>query len=539
MKPYSDIKDEFSKGSMWKIGLVFALTLAERAIFLAPAVIVGWVVDLVVAGETSKIAVPLTILAIVGIAQALFWPIRERFVASVVQSMVLYRSMRLTREVFGKSYDVFASSRVGHITKIVERAIEGFEQLLGALMTQALPALVSVFLVISYFAFQLPIGVPLLLLGAVLYFLISRRVLSWRREFLDDVNDAEDEIADSFASTFLAGRAIKSGGFIGEALAPLYRTYHGYADAAARLAFASGVMSSAQSAISLAITILAIIGGVNWIGSSNHFTAGDFVIVFSYVGIFMTNLGMVWKVREAFDDYDADSRAFQDVRNLPNLLEGACLPVHLSKPEIRVKYLAQDTASVETDSGDIRIPFGETVAVTGKSGAGKTTFIQSLIGIRASERTVELDGSDIFSLNQSDLSSLCDFAWQEPQFLFGNWDEAVFFRALSDAENKRARTLCEDLGIGHLFLPTEEDFRVDHLSGGEKRRLALLRVLAFPKPIVVLDEPTSELDAKYASAVVDELLKLAGNSTVIISSHDERLISQCSMQIEVDGGRLV
>jgi len=539
MKILGDIKDEYTNTPKDKVVLVLGMTLVETAIFLAPAILVGQIIDLVVANQATKITLPLFILAVLGVVQTLLWPIRERFVARVVQSVVLNRSKRLTNEVFRKDYEIFASSRVGYVTKIVERAIEGFEQLLGVLLTQALPAIASVLLVAVYFIFLLPIGVPILIIGATVYLAVSKKVLKWRRNFLDNVNDAEDDIADSFAATFLAARAIKSSGTIKDALSPLTRTYQGYAETAAKLAFASGVLASVQTATTLAVTILTIYGGVVWLGVSESFTAGDFVIVFSYVGIFMSNLGVAWKVREAVDDYEADTRALSKIQSLPSLERDTSLSQQIEKPNISIGASdGEDLSSLKVRT-DLEIKFGELVAIVGQSGAGKTTLLQHLAGIRKSGSEVKLGGYEISRLSPTQITELIDYAWQEPQFLFGNWEEAVFFRKLTSKEKERAASLSEMLGISHLFLPKQSDFRVDNLSGGEKRRLALLRIFTFPKPILILDEPVSELDSKHSAAVCSIITELKGHSTVIVATHDSELQQVCGMVLSIQNHEIV
>ena len=143
----------------------------------------------------------LVVLAL-GITQAVLWLLRERFVADVIQKMVLSRSQALTLRIFGCGYGLFAPSKIGAVTKIAERAMEGFENLLIMFLTRALPALASIALVLLYFAFRVPLALPSILCGAIAYIALSAIVLRWRRDFLDEVNDAEDDVANILLSLF-------------------------------------------------------------------------------------------------------------------------------------------------------------------------------------------------------------------------------------------------------------------------------------------------------------------------------------------------
>lgn len=97
----------------------------------------------------------------------------------------------------------------------------------------------------------------------------------------------------------------------------------------------------------------------------------------------------------------------------------------------------------------------------------------------------------------------------------------------------------QKLGIEHLFEPDQVDFRVDHLSGGERRRLALLRNLVRPKPILLLDEPTSELDHAHGAIVCDILLGLRAKHTILVATHDQALIKKCYLHIIIDGQKIM
>ncbi|MEE9427997.1 MAG: ABC transporter ATP-binding protein [Paracoccaceae bacterium] len=534
----SELRREYAIAPRRNIIAVLLLTLAERIIFLAPAILVGRIVDLVATGQATKVNSLLLVLLVLGAIQAILWPLREKFVAQVVQTIVLDRSIRLTATVFDKDYAIFASSRVGSVTKVVERAIEGFEQLSIVLLTQALPALVSVLLVSIYFLALLPIGAPVLAGGAIIYFVVSLLVLRWRRIFLDDVNDSEDDIADSFATTFLAARSIKSSGHLKTALSPLSKAYRVYADAAKRLALASGVLAAVQATTTLGVTILSIFAGIYWLDISDTFSAGDFVVVFSYVGIFMSNLAVTWKVREAYDEYDADVRALRQIQELPDvrklntnqrLENSSCLTVHpmLLPGPVELKIVKP----IEIKGGDI-------VGIVGDSGAGKTLLLQAMAGIRTSNGVISIGGKEVDKFPADQLTKVVDFSWQEPQFLHGDWEEAVFFRKLTENERMETERLCSALGLSHIFANRNDEFRADSLSGGEKKRLALLRVFVDPAPILIFDEPTSELDADRAQAICDTLKGFSGKSTIIVATHDELVQSICDRLVTVKDGEV-
>ena len=532
MKPFTIFNYPVTGASPLKIALVLLITLVERTLFLVPPILVGRIIDSVVAGQIAQVSVSLLILVTLGLFQALSWPMKQRYISGVTQSIVLEQSKAITAEIFHKEFAIFAPSRVGYITKVVDRAVLGFERILTIFLIRALPSVVSVLLVAGYFIFLLPIGAPLLLVGAVLYIFASTKILKWRRKFLDDVNDAEDESAGAFAAAFMAGGAIKTSGALHPALSFLTRNYQKYALTANRLSFASGVLVLAQSIITLATTVLAIYGGIYWMNQNSGFSAGDFAVVFSYVGTFMMNLEDVWEIRSVIDEYQADNLALSEIQSVKSLPDVIRYKIATREPTI---WLGGKMRILKLPA-PIEIQFGETIGLIGSSGSGKTTLLQHIAGIQSSQ--VQIAGAAVGELTQEQRAELVNYSWQDPQFLFGDWEEAVFFRKLSAKELNEAEHLCEKLGLTHFFLPGKTDFRVDTLSGGEKTRLNLLRVLISPKPILLLDEPTSELDRESAKAVCSILAGLSRKHTIIVATHDEQMKNICNRVFAVEENRL-
>ena len=539
MKPFAILTHAVRGTSAVKVALVPAITLVERGLFLVPPVLVGRMIDFVVEGEIARVSFSLVLLVALGLLQALSWPLKQRYVSWVIQSIVLERSKAVTAEVLGKEFELFAPSRVGYVTKVVDRAVVGFETVLTVLLTQALPAVASVLLVAGYFVVLLPVGAPLLIVGAAVYLAVSGNILKWRRRFLDEVNDAEDESADAFAAVFLAGGAVKTSGAVDSVLGFLTRTYGKYAVKATRLSFASGVLVLAQSVTTLAITVLAISGGIRWMNMRVGFSAGDFAVVFSYVGVFMTNLGAAWGTRSALDEYEADQRAFSKIQSRDALPTVIRHEVATREPTLHLETVGGGSMGMLDVPVPISVNFGQTVGLIGSSGAGKTTLLQYAAGIRASREQVRIAGVEVAELTQSQRAQLAGYSWQVPQFLFGDWEEAVFFRKLKADELEEAHRLCGELGISEFFLPGKPDFRADTLSGGEKTRLNLLRVLVSPRPILLLDEPTSELDGESSRAVCSILARLSGKHTIIVATHDEQVRGICDRVFSVEGGVLV
>lgn len=187
----------------------------------------------------------------------------------------------------------------------------------------------------------------------------------------------------------------------------------------------------------------------------------------------------------------------------------------------------------------LKVKKGEIVAILGKNGAGKSTLFLHLNGIyKPDEGQVIIDGEEL----KYDKKSLLKFR-QKVGIVFQNPDDQIF-----------APTVEEDVAFGplNLGLPMEEvQDRVEealvrvgmsgyekiaphHLSGGQKKRVAIAGILAMKPEIMVLDEPTAGLDPKGASNILKLLYELNNEGmTIIISTHDVDLVPIYSNKVYV------
>ena len=188
---------------------------------------------------------------------------------------------------------------------------------------------------------------------------------------------------------------------------------------------------------------------------------------------------------------------------------------------------------------------GEFVAVCGASGTGKTTLLNLVSGIdKPTSGTISVFGED---LTEKDEDYLSDFRCNKIGFVFQSYN---LVSTLTVAENiafpmewsrksareieERVSDLLETLGIQH-----RENHFPAQLSGGEQQRVALARALANDPPLFLADEPTGNLDAVNAQKIIDILQMLKGKGkTVIVSTHDERIMRLADQTFCLENGRL-
>ncbi|MEA3340380.1 MAG: ABC transporter ATP-binding protein, partial [Chloroflexota bacterium] len=192
----------------------------------------------------------------------------------------------------------------------------------------------------------------------------------------------------------------------------------------------------------------------------------------------------------------------------------------------------------------LEIGQGEFVAVMGDNGSGKTTFLQSLLGLlKPDQRRVEVLGQDTRHTPISQLARQVGFLFQNPDhqlFAESIWKEATFALRNFDALNELSRTRTKEL-LTHCGL---QDRGRDHpyrLSYGEKRRLNLISALAHAPRLILLDEVLIGQDARNATFLMELLRERAeqGGTVVMVNHNPEITRRYASRLIFFNSGQAI
>ena len=217
----------------------------------------------------------------------------------------------------------------------------------------------------------------------------------------------------------------------------------------------------------------------------------------------------------------------------------------------RAYTMANETIPV-LDGLDLTLAVGESVAVVGASGSGKTTMIH-VLGLldRPDSGTLSLGGEDALAASGTRRASLRNrrlgFVFQFyhlvneltalenvilPARIGGGWWPSSGDRS---AWRDRAREL-----LGRVGLTGRERHRPNQLSGGERQRVAIARALVNRPTVLFCDEPTGNLDPRTSRGVQDVLLEIGAESrAMLLVTHDETFARRCRRVMRLREGRLV
>ncbi len=197
------------------------------------------------------------------------------------------------------------------------------------------------------------------------------------------------------------------------------------------------------------------------------------------------------------------------------------------------------------DGVTLHLPAGGRLAVTGSSGAGKSSLVTALLRYWPLEDgTLSLGGTDVARLLQADARGACALADQRAQMFAGTVRSNLTLGRTDATEQEIADALhAARLDAWVAALPHGLDTPVGEdgvaLSGGERRRLAVARALLAPGPVLVLDEPTSGLDPGLADELLDGVFAAAGERSILVITHRDTEAARCDAVVTLEAGRVV
>lgn len=223
-------------------------------------------------------------------------------------------------------------------------------------------------------------------------------------------------------------------------------------------------------------------------------------------------------------------------------------PVFTRPPAIElvgVGYRYPDASGAALDGLDLGLDAGETVALVGPSGAGKTTVARLLLRfVDPTEGAVRADGVALTDLDPAAWRRSVAWVPQSPTILAGTIADNVRLGdpAASDERVRAALGLARAAGFVDA-LPDGVDTVVGErglqLSGGQRQRLAIARAALRDAPVVVLDEPTAHLDDDLEAEVVAAITELLRDRTALVIAHRPSTAAMADRVVRLDAGRVV
>jgi ATP-binding cassette subfamily B protein len=324
-------------------------------------------------------------------------------------------------------------------------------------------------------------------------------------------------------------------------------------------AFTAAIRRVARRAIMTTLVIFivfAAVGFLLWMGGHDVLTgrisAGDLTAFVFYAVLVASSGGAI---SETIGDLQRASGAAERLSELkaePPAIAEPATPKPLPKPtqgavgfsEVSFRYPTRPDA-LALDRFDLAVQPGETVAIVGPSGAGKTTVFNLLLRFYDPEAgTIRVDGIDIRDLSFADLRGTLAIVPQEPVLFSASVADNIRY-GRPHASESEVRAAAEAASALAFIESLPQGFATDlgnrgvRLSGGQRQRIAIARALLCDPAILLLDEATSALDAESELAVQQALDRLMQKRTTLVIAHRLATVQKADRIVVVDHGRVV
>ena len=534
------------------LALVFLAT--AKLSNVAVPIALKFIVDHLEAGRAGEavLIVPLALVLGYGVLRfsaTFFGELRDAVFARVAERAMRRASLRVFRHLHALDLNFHLSRQTGGLARDIERGTTGIRFLLRFMLFNVVPTVLEILLVatVLFVAFSIEF-VFTVMVAVVIYVVFSVRVTEWRTRFVRQTNEMDSESNTRAVDSLLNYETVK---------------YFGNEEFEARRydrnleAWESARMKNTLSLVALnsgqALIIGAAVTVMMWMAArqvtTGEMTLGDLTMVNAYmIQLFipLNVLGFVYReTREAlvniermFSLLDVPSRVVDRPDAAPLVPRGGAIRFD----DVHFHY-GPDRPILRGVTFDV--PAGSKVALVGASGAGKSTVARLLFRFYdVTGGRITIDGQDIRDVTQESLRAVIGVVPQDT-VLFNDTIRANIAygkTGATEAEIERAARMAHlDGFIAELpdGLETVVGERGLKVSGGEKQRIAIARVLLKDPPILILDEATSSLDSASEQAILTTLEEVAESRTTLAIAHRLSTIQDADTIVMLDRGRVV
>ncbi|MCR5495087.1 MAG: ABC transporter ATP-binding protein/permease [Treponema sp.] len=262
------------------------------------------------------------------------------------------------------------------------------------------------------------------------------------------------------------------------------------------------------------------------------------------VGLYNTNKFKMPLFNEIFDDLLSVKENKDKEERKIFQKSSQILPFEKNIEVKNLSFTYPEKNNLVLDNVSFKIPKGGFVGIVGPSGAGKTTFVDILLGLlNPKTGSIYVDDADIFS-NLSGWLLNVAYVPQSIYLIDGTISENVAF-GIPEAEvdKERVKKVIEMAELKDFVdaLPEKENTSVGdrgaRLSGGQRQRIGIARALYHDPSVLVLDEATSALDNETEKSITETIIKLKGSITIIAIAHRLTTLENCDFKIKFDNGK--
>ena len=527
------------------------LVLAKVANVYVP-ILYKQAIDVLGVNQATLIVVPIAILIAYGIlriATVAFGELRDAVFAKVAERAIRTVSLRVFEHLHRLSLSFHLERRTGGLSRAIERGVKGIEFLLTFMLFNILPTLVEIVMVCGILWWFYGVeyaAITFVTISAFIAFTLT--VTEWRLKFRRRMNQQDSQAHTKAIDSLLNYETVKYFGNEAHEARRFDESRRLYEEAAVQSKTSLSLLNIGQGAI-IAIGLTGITIKAGYEVAAGTMTIGDFVLVNTYLiqlYIPLNFLGFVYReIKQSLTDMEA---MFELMHVYPEIEDKpGAKPLDVRDGEIKFDNVrfSYDARRNILDNVSFDVPPGQTVAIVGASGAGKSTVSRILFRFYDIEGgSVRIDGQDISEVEQQSLRAAIGIVPQDTVM----FNDSIFYNIAYGNPGASRAEIEEAARLAHIHefihgLPDGYETQVGErglkLSGGEKQRVAIARTILKNPRIMLFDEATSALDSGTEKEIQDNLKEVSRDRSTLVIAHRLSTIVDSDQILVLDSGRIV
>lgn len=539
---------EFKGRVIWAI---LALVGAKLTTLLMPWAL-KHIIDSVDASQHVVLSLPLIFLVYYGafrFGSVFLGEIRDALFSRVTEHAMRKVGLTVFKHLHALELSFHLDRATGGISRDIERGTNGISFLMRFLMFNIVPTLVEILAVAVIFALAFSWWYALITLFAVgIYIAFTVVTTEWRNQYIREANQADSSTNTRAVDSLLNYETVKY--FNNEEYEA--KTYDAFLEkwekAKLKNRLSLLTLNSGQAfIIALAMTVMMIMASQSVIHKS--MTLGDLAMINAYmIQLFipLNFLGFVYReIRSSLTNIENMLALLKRPAQIRDLENAQALSVTKGVVEFNAVDFAYHPERPILRGLSFRLEAGQRVAVVGASGAGKSTLARLLYRFYDIQQgQICIDGQNITEVTQDSLRRAIAIVPQDTVLFNASIrDNIAYGRPDASAEDidkaikmAHLEQFIASLPEGDKTLVGERGLKV---SGGEKQRIAIARVLLKNAPILIFDEATSALDSHAEAAIVKAMAEIGAGKTSLVIAHRLSTIVDTDKIIVLEKGAVI
>jgi ATP-binding cassette subfamily B protein len=536
----------------WRVAAMFVALVAATASALAPAPLAKVAID---QGIRHHDVTALDLVVVAFLASALIYAVasyaQTYLVGWVGQRALQDLRLKLFAHLQALSIGFYSRNRAGVIISRMTNDVEALDQLVEdglATLIQSSLTLIGVVVILLVLDFHLAlltfIALPILAAGGLAFRIASADAYRLTREKIAAITGYLQE-------TLSGIRVVRAFGQERAHIRQFLALNEENREANMTTVRLNAAYFPAVELLSALVTVeILVIGGIEAV--NGHTSTG---VVFAFIAALNNFFDPIQQLSQLYTTYQSGMAALDKIFGLlaeePEILDAPsaqALPRingELQFDHVSFRYGSDDEGLWALRDIDLRIEPGETVALVGETGAGKSTFAKLVARFYDPTRgAIRVDGHDLREVTAHSLRSQMGMVPQEGFLFSGTVRENIAF-GRPDAPDESIRDAARAVGADDFIMELEQGYdtqvgeRGVQLSAGQRQLVAFARALVADPRILVLDEATSNVDVHTESLIEDGLRRLVSGRTSIVIAHRLSTIRHASRILVMEHGQIV